>query len=371
MKLLIACGGTSGHINPAIAVANEFKKNIPDMDILFIGTKENLEADLVPRAGYNMKYIKVTGLKRSKSFSSLIYNSKALFKFLNSEMKVRNIIKTFKPDIVLGTGGYVSAPVMYAAVRMHIKTVIHEQNAFAGVTTQMLAPRVDKVLLSFPLSNTLKGASSKSVLVGNPAKQEFYTMKKEEARLKLGIKADEPLILSYGGSLGAKKINQAFCEMAKISASENFITHYHGAARDYEYVKQTLGDVFNSPRIKVFEYIYNMPEVMAAADLVISRSGAMTLTELAALGKASILIPSPNVTENHQYYNAKAYEDAGAAILLPEDNLNGISLYNLIRELIWDKHRLNSMGNCAKALSHRNATSNICEEIMKLVVSSD
>jgi UDP-N-acetylglucosamine--N-acetylmuramyl-(pentapeptide) pyrophosphoryl-undecaprenol N-acetylglucosamine transferase len=368
LKLLIACGGTSGHINPAIAVANEFKKNIPETEILFVGTKEKLEADLVPRAGYDMKYIEVTGLKRSKSFSSLIYNGKALLKFLNAESKVKNIIKEFKPDIVLGTGGYVSAPVMSAAVKMHIKTIIHEQNAFAGVTTQMLAPKVDRILLSFPLSNPLKCDKSKCIIVGNPAKQEFYSIKKDEARMKLGIDLNEPLILSYGGSLGAKKVNEAFCEMAKISASENFITHFHGAARDFNYVRETLGDVFNHPRIKVFEYIYNMSEVMAAADLVISRSGAMTLTELAALGKASILIPSPNVTENHQYYNAKAYEDAGAAILIPEDTLNGASLYSLIRELIWDKHRLNSMGNAARSLSHKNAAFNIYEEILKLKI---
>ena len=361
MKVLIACGGTSGHINPAIAVADEIRDRHPDAEILFVGTKEKLESDLVPRAGYEMRHIEVSGLNRKKSFKSLRYNAGSVVKYIQARGKVRKIIREFDPDVVFGTGGYVSAPVLSIAVSMGRKTAIHEQNAFAGVTTKMLASKVDRVFLSFPLTKPIKIKDRNVKIVGNPVKPDFLKITREESRKILGIPDGTPVVLSYGGSLGARKINDAFCEMVQKSFEESFIVHYHGAMRDYRSVLERLGEIANSPNIHVLEYIYNMPQLMAAADIVICRSGAMTLTELSALGKASILVPSPNVTENHQYYNAKAYSDAGAAVLIEEKDLSGEMLYRIVRELLADRTRIRSMEKAAKKLLNKDSACEICD----------
>ncbi len=367
MKLLAAGGGTSGHINPALAIVREFVKRHPDTEVLFIGTEGHAEADLVPRAGFNIKFIEISGLSRQKSFSAVKHNIKTAFKYLKAKERVKQIIKEFKPDIVLGTGGYVSAPVVRQAAKMGIKTVIHEQNAYAGVSTKMLAPVVDKVFLSFPLAKPIKCDASKTEVVGNPVNPDFLGIDRESARIELGIPDGRPFVLSYGGSLGARKINDAFAEMAAVSAEEGLILHYHGAARDYDYLNQKLGTVAQADNIKLFKYIYNMPTVMAAADLIIARSGAMTLTEIAALGRASILIPSPNVTENHQYYNAKGYSDVGAAILIEEVDLSGEKLYQTVKTLMDDRAELRKMEKAALGLARTDAAARICDQMETLL----
>lgn len=368
MKFLIACGGTSGHINPGLAIAGELGRRHPDAEFLFMGTADHLEADLVPRAGYRLETIDVSGLRRSMSFSAIKYNLSSVSKYYAARRKVRNVIRNFQPDVVLGTGGYVSAPVVSEAARMGCRTVIHEQNAFAGVTTKMLAPKVHRVLLSFPLAHPIKCDQTKIVITGNPVKEEFLRITKEEARRELGIAPDEAYVLSYGGSLGARKINDTFIELARLSASEDAISLYHGAARDYAYVCDALKDL-DSQRIQVQQYIYDMPLRMAAADVVIARSGAMTLTEIAALGKPSILIPSPNVTENHQFFNAKTYSDAGAAVLLEESELSGELLYATLCDIVFDRGRLCDMQRAARMLAHPFATARICDEIEGLINS--
>ena len=366
MKFLIACGGTSGHINPALAIAGELRRRHPDAEFLFIGTPDHLEADLVPRAGYRMETVEVSGLRRRLNFSAWKHNFRSLSRFVSARRKVRNIIKEFDPDVVLGTGGYVSAPVLSQAAAMKRRTVIHEQNAYAGVTTKMLAPKVDRVLLSFPLAHPIKCNPEKCTVIGNPVKEDFLHITKAEAREHLGISSDAAYVLSYGGSLGARKVNDAFVELARLAAKENAMILCHGAARDYKYVSDLLKDV-SSPNIQVYEYIYDMPLRMAAADVVIARSGAMTLTELAVLGKPSILIPSPNVTENHQYFNAKGYADAGASLLVEEKELNGTDLYASLCDLVFDKGRLNDMERAARALARPAATVRICDEIEALI----
>ena len=365
MRVIVVGGGTSGHVNPAISIANEIRRRNSSAEILFIGTPNKIEADLVPKAGYKIEFIEVTGLNRRKSFKAYKYNIKSIWKFFAAKQKVKKIIKIFKPDIVIGTGGYVSAPVMDTAAKIGIKTVIHEQNAFAGVTTKMLANKVDKVLLSFVLSNELNCDKSKTVIVGNPVRQDFWEQNRIDARKKLGISEDEHVVLSTGGSLGARVVNEAFCEMAVLSSRENLINIYHSASRDYAYVTDKLKDI-DLNKIHITEYIYNMSEIMAAADLIINRSGASTLCEIAAMGKPSILIPSPNVTENHQFYNAKNFVDAGAAIMIEEKDLNGRVLYELTRELVWDKRKLYNMGENAKKLAQPKAAENIYSEIMEV-----
>ncbi|MBP3299943.1 MAG: undecaprenyldiphospho-muramoylpentapeptide beta-N-acetylglucosaminyltransferase [Clostridia bacterium] len=366
MRILVACGGTSGHINPALAIAGELRRRHPDAEFLFIGTPNNLEADLVPRAGYAMKTLCVSGLRRKMSFAALRHNIKSVSRFLSAKKQVRRILKEFQPDVVLGTGGYVSAPVLSEAARMKFRTVIHEQNAYPGVTTKMLAPKVDRVLLSFPLARPVKCDEKKCTVIGNPVKEEFLRITKEEAREQLGIAPDAAYILSYGGSLGARKINDAFVDLARIAAKDKAMILCHGAARDYAYVSELLQDL-NAPNIQVHEYIYDMPLRMAAADVVIARSGAMTLTELAVLGKPSILIPSPNVTENHQFFNAKTYSDVGAAILMEETELSGNNLYAALCDLVFDKGRMSDMERAVRTLAHPSATSRICDEIEKLI----
>ena len=366
MRFLIACGGTSGHINPALAIAGELRRRYPDAEFLFVGTPNNLEADLVPRAGYAMKQLRVSGLRRKLSFRALRHNVASVYRFLYAKKQVRKILKEFRPDVVLGTGGYVSAPVLSEAARMKFRTVIHEQNAYPGVTTKMLAPKVDRVLLSFPLARPVKCDEKKCTVIGNPVKEEFLHITKEEARQQLGIAPDTAYVLSYGGSLGARKINDAFVDLARIAAKERAMVLCHGAARDYAYVTQLLHNL-DAPNVQVHEYIYDMPLRMAAADVVIARSGAMTLTELAVLGKPSILIPSPNVTENHQYFNAKGYADVGAAVLVEEKELSGTGLYATLCDLVFDKGRLNDMERAARTLARPAATARICDEIEALI----
>ena len=366
MKILIACGGTSGHINPALAIAGELRRRHADAEFLFIGTPNHLEADLVPRAGFPIQTVEVSGLRRRLSLSAVKHNIRSVSRFVSARRKVRKILKEYNPDVVLGTGGYVSAPVLSEAAARKYPTVIHEQNAYAGVTTKMLAPKVDRVLLSFPLAHPIRCDSSKCTVIGNPVKEEFLHITKEEARLRLGIAPDAVYVLSYGGSLGARKINDAFVEMARIAAKDRAMILCHGAARDFEYVTDLLKDVASTD-LRIHEYIYDMPLHMAAADLVIARSGAMTLTELAALGKPSVLIPSPNVTENHQYYNAKGYADVGASVLMEEKDLSGAALYETLCGLVFDKGRLCTMERAARSLAHPSATAQICDAVEGLI----
>ncbi len=368
MKVIVACGGTSGHVNPAIAIANEIKARHPDAEILFFGTQTNIESSLVPKAGYDIEFISANGFTRKKTFKALKHNIKALNTFFATSRKVRKKIKEFAPDIAIGTGGFVSAPVLFAAAKMNIPTAIHEQNCFAGVATQMLAKRVDKIFLSFPISNKLDADESKQMLVGNPAKQEFFTAERESARIALGIGENEKVVLSVGGSLGARKINDAFCRMAERTAEEERLVLHHGASRDYDYVLEKLGEKANHKNIHIYNYIYNMSELMAAADIIISRSGAGALTELAALGRPSILIPSPNVAENHQYFNAKTFADKGAAVLVEEKDLDGDKLYDIVCELCNDSLKLKQMGAAAKTFAGPNTAKMICDEIDKMIL---
>ena len=368
MRVIVACGGTSGHVNPAIAIANEIRARHPEAEFLFFGTENHIEASLVPKAGYNIEFISAKGFVRKKTFKALKQNIKSLSTFLSTSRNVRKKIKEFAPDIAIGTGGYVSAPVLFAAAKMGIPTAIHEQNCFAGVATKMLAKRVDKIFLSFPISNKIDAAESKQILVGNPAKQEFFTAERVAARAALGIGENEKVVLSVGGSLGARKINDAFCRMAERTVEEEILTLYHGASRDYKYVLEKLGEKADHKNIHVYEYIFNMAEIMAAADLIISRSGAGALTEIAALGKPSVLIPSPNVAENHQFFNAKTFSDNGAAILVEEKDLDGDKLYDLVCELCSDSLKLKEMGTAAKTFAGPDTAKMICDEIEKMIV---
>ena len=323
MRVLITGGGTGGHVNPALAIANTIKQNDPDAVIAYVGTKRGIENKLVPKAGYPMYYVDVKGIKRSLSPS----NIKAAYLALTSPIKAKKIIREFKPDIVVGTGGYVSWPVVKAASQMGIPTALHESNAIAGVAVKMLQKSVDRIYLNFEKTGeSLTCDRAKLMKVGNPILGGFSSMTREEARAKLGIPDKyKYVILSYAGSMGAEKVNDAvLCLMREFTAKHPEVYHIHATGSiELELCTSQFKEMGldKCENIELCEYIYDMPVRMAAADITINRAGAMTISELAATGKCSIFIPSPNVAENHQYKNAKVLSDAGAAALFEEKDL--------------------------------------------------
>lgn len=323
MRVLITGGGTGGHVNPALAIANTIKQNDPDAVIAYVGTKRGIENKLVPKAGYPMYYVDVKGIKRSLSPS----NIKAAYLALTSPIKAKKIIREFKPDIVVGTGGYVSWPVVKAASQMGIPTALHESNAIAGVAVKMLQKSVDRIYLNFEKTGeSLSCDRAKLMKVGNPILGGFSSMTREEARAKLGIPDKyKYVILSYAGSMGAEKVNDAvLCLMREFTSKHPEVYHIHATGSiELELCTSQFKEMGldKCENIELCEYIYDMPVRMAAADITINRAGAMTISELAATGKCSIFIPSPNVAENHQYKNAKVLSDAGAAALFEEKDL--------------------------------------------------
>ncbi len=334
MRVLMTGGGSGGHVNPALAIANTIRQNDPDSKIAYVGTHHGIESKLVPKAGYPLYYVEVQGFRRKLSPS----NIKAAYLALTSPMKAKKIIREFKPDIVVGTGGYASWPVIKAASEMGIPTALHESNAIAGVAVKMLQNHVDRIYLNFEKTGeTLSCDKGKLMKVGNPILNGFTSKTKAEARAELKIPDKyKYIILSYAGSMGAEKVNDAvLCLMREFTAKHPEVYHIHATGSielqlcTSQFKEMGLDKCEN---IELCEYIYDMPLKMAAADITINRAGAMTISELAITGKPAIFIPSPNVAENHQYKNAKVLSDAGAASLFEEKDLtDGATL--LIKEV--------------------------------------
>ncbi|MEE1279428.1 MAG: undecaprenyldiphospho-muramoylpentapeptide beta-N-acetylglucosaminyltransferase, partial [Oscillospiraceae bacterium] len=371
MRVLFAAGGTGGHINPALAIAGTIKERHSDAEILFAGTPWGMEAKFVPDAGYDFTPIKVRGIERSLSFKAIKSNFKTLRYLITANSRAKKIIREFSPDVVIGTGGYVSGPVVRAAAKMGIKTLIHEQNAYPGVTTKLLARDVDVILVAFKEAMSRINTRAKMLEVGNPVRQEFLFAKKDECRKKLGLDPDKTVILSCGGSLGAKAINTAIMDVLKWHYKKRKIQHIHatghfGSLWMPDELRKSGIDIDNDPDIRVMEYISNMPEYLAACDLIITRSGAITLSEIEAQGKAAVLIPSPNVTENHQFHNAMVLANAGAGVVIEEKDLSGKKLIKTIEELTSDSARLKEMGKNAAAISKTDANNLIYDEVMRL-----
>ncbi|MBQ7980318.1 MAG: undecaprenyldiphospho-muramoylpentapeptide beta-N-acetylglucosaminyltransferase [Oscillospiraceae bacterium] len=345
MRVLVSGGGTAGHINPAIAIADKIKAEQPDSVIEYVGTPSGMENQLVPKAGYKIHGVAVKGFKRKLSLD----NIDAAVKAFTSVSKAKKIIKDFAPDIVIGTGGYVCWPVMKAAAKMGIPTAIHESNAVPGVTTKMLSKKVDKIMISFESTKDYFDCDrTKFVLTGNPVSEKILKADKAEMRKKLGIPEDKTVILSAGGSLGAKKVNEAVFGLIKeYSVNDDNVYHFHATGRggfdeqaalyEAEGFERVDEDSLVKNNVAVMRYIYNMPEVLACADIVVCRAGAMTLSEIAAMKKSAVIIPSPNVTNNHQYKNAKVLADGDAAILIEEKDLTGELLTEKVRMYADDK----------------------------------
>lgn len=364
MRAVLSGGGTAGHINPAIFIAKKILEKEPDSQILFVGTPGGMENRLVGKAGFEIRHVEVMGLRRKLTLE----NVKAAYLAVTSIGKAKKILRDFRPDVVIGTGGYVSWPVLRAAASMKIPTLIHEANAFPGLTTRKLSAVADSICLSFDASRSyFAGKEKKLALTGNPTAPELETLSARKARSELGISA--PFLLSYGGSLGASAINAAVFEVAKNYSCKKPIFHTHAfGVREYDHwmnLEKSEG-ICRFGNVKFCDYIYDMPKQMKAADLVISRAGAITLAELACLGKPAILIPSPNVTDNHQYKNALVYAESGAAVLIEEKDLTAERLMKEIDAILTSPEKLAKMSENMKKLAHIGASEKIWDEICKI-----
>lgn len=370
MRILMTCGGTGGHINPAIAIANTVKNNLPGSEILFVGTSTGKERELVTREGYDIRFVESLGIYRSVSPSAILHNIKALYTAVVSPFKASKILREFAPDVVVGTGGYACWPVLRAAARLHISSAVHESNAIPGMAVKKLQNKVDRIFTNFERSADYLSAKDKIMRVGNPLRTAFSGMDAAAAREKLGIAPDEFLVLSYGGSLGADFLNETVIKcMATLSQSDRKIRVIHATGkRAYEGCLSTyraLG-LEGDPRFSLVDYIFDMPAYMAAADVVICRAGAMTVSELSMMGKVGIMVPSPNVVDNHQYKNAKVLSDAEAVVLKEESALDPEGLCRLILDLKENPAEREKLSQNIRKFADPEANRKILDELVRM-----
>ena len=369
MRVIIAAAGTAGHINPGIAIANEIKRQEKDSKIIFIGTTRGLENDLVPRAGYELKTIEAYGLSKKLTVDNL----KKMYKTLKGFKEAKNIIKEFKPDVVIGTGGYICGATISEAHKLGIPTVLHESNAFPGKAIKILAKKTNTILVSFKDAIPRIKNARNIVFTGTPVKIKKINYSEEMKKNKikeLGLKDDKPIVLIFGGSQGAQKINEAIIEIIEKNMNKDYQVIWATGPKQYDIIKEELDNknknINRIENMKIVPYIYNMEEIMNLVDLIVARSGAMTVTEISNLGKPSILVPLPNVSHNHQLYNAKALENIGASKILLNDNLTGNLLNEQIEKIVLNKNILLKMGEKALSMATSNVEEKIYDEIKKV-----
>lgn len=368
MRVILTGGGTGGHVNPALAIADIIKQNYPNSEIIFIGTKKGIENSLVGKEGYKVYHVEARGFSRSLSPKNLI----SAWYYLTAPSKAKKIIKKFAPDIVIGTGGYVCYAPLKAAASLGIPTMVHESNAYPGLAVKMLQKSVNRILLNFAESEKYIDEKDKISVVGNPVRSGFGKYNLESARKALGISDEyKAVLLSYGGSLGAPSINDAALEiMQEYTVHHPEVLHIHatGRGRYAEFEKRfTDLDLGKYPNIQISDYVYDMPKKLAAADLVISRAGAMTVTEMARMGKPCIMIPSAHVVDNHQYKNAKVLADANAVVLVTEKELIDGRISREVSSLLESESRRNKMSVNIKRFAGEDASRLILKEINELL----
>ena len=371
MKLILTCGGTAGHIYPAVAVAGRIRELFPDAEILFIGAEGKMEMQLVPREGYEIKALKVMNLSRKLNFKGLVHNVKSAANLVGSLIEAKRIIREFKPDAVIGTGGYVCYPVLKAASDLKIPTAVHESNAVPGLTTKMLAKKVDRVLVGFEESRAHYPNPDKVSVTGTPVRGEFARYTKSEAKAELGLDADKPLLVSVWGSLGAGYMNEIMTELIPMLGKQDEFSLIHSAGSFYykgmcEQLSEKVEDL-SACGVDLREYIYDMPRVMAAADLIMCRAGASTLAELSYMAKPVMIVPSPNVTNNHQEKNARVLEKAGGAKVFLEGEFTAESLLAEMKSILFDSKKLSEMSAAMGSLAVPEATDRICDIILGLI----
>ncbi len=369
MKILLAGGGTAGHINPALAIAGYIREKRPDTQFLFIGNKDGMEQRLVPQAGFEIKSITISGFQRSLSPKSVAANVRTMRRTFTSSVEAKKIIKNFAPDLCIGTGGYVSGPVVREAAKLGVPCIIHEQNAYPGITNKMLAKRVKKVMLAVEAAKPYFKDADIAV-TGNPVRGEILTADKEESRRELELD-QRPVILSFGGSLGAQKINESVADLIARSGRDGRYQHIHAYGKYGGWFPDLLREKGVDPdackNLDIRPYIDNMPTCMAAADLVICRAGAITLSEIQAMGKPAILIPSPNVAENHQFHNAMALVNAGAAEIIEESDLSGEAVIEKADEMLKNEETLAKFSENSRKMAITNANERIWSIIKQVL----
>ena len=371
MNILFTCGGTAGHVNPAVALARLFQERQPGCRVLFVGADGGMENKLVPKEGYQIRSVTITNFHRSLAPADIAHNLGTLVNMQKSRGQAKRILDEFRPDLVVGTGGYASFPVVSEAARRHIPTAVHESNAVPGLTTKALARVVDRVMVGFEESRAHYDHPEKVVVTGTPVRGNFFRYTREEARARLGFSDQRPLLLSYWGSLGAEVMNQKMVDFIAQECYEGAPwRHIHGAGRDFPWMQEELlrrGLQLGDNGVEVREYIYDMPLVIAAADVVLCRAGASTISEIAALAKPSILVPSPNVTANHQEKNARVLSDQGAAVLLREQECVEDTLYDTASLLIREPGRREEMSRALKAMAVPDAGEKIYGTLLEIL----
>ena len=370
-RVLFTCGGTAGHVNPAIALAQLARERDPEVEVLFVGADRGLEKDLVPKAGYPFRTVHISSFHRSLRPREIRHNLISVGNLLRSPREARRILRDFQPDVVIGTGGYASFPLVKAASQAGIPTAVHESNIVPGLTTEMLEPFADRILVGFEACRQHYKHPEKVVVTGTPVREDFFTLTKQQAKEQLGADDGRPLIVSFWGSLGASGMNRQMVDFLALEAAKEPFRHIHAAgAGGREPMAAALRergvDLADHPALDVREYIYDMARVLRAADLVLCRAGASTISELTALGVPAVMVPSPYVTNNHQEKNARALEAAGGAVVLPERECSGQALFQAACGILHDGARRAEMERAMASLGIRDAGERIWRAVQEI-----
>ena len=371
MNIVFTCGGTAGHINPALAVANLLRERKPDAKILFVGAEGGMETKLVPREGYELETVKVAPYLRKLTPKAIKHNLTTLFDLRAARKKADRIIREFRPDVIVGTGGYASYPMLRQGAKRGVPTAVHEANAMPGLTTRMVTDSASRIMVCFEESKNYYKNPERVEVVGMPVRKEFLYTTRAEARKKLGL-GDEPLLVSAWGSLGAREMNKRMADFLALEVRDGCPWRHVHATGSYgwrwmpDLVKEKGVDLTAHPELEMREYIHNMPDLMAAADLILTRAGASSLNELEASGTPCIIIPSPNVTDNHQEKNARVLERSGAARVLLEPGLSAEALYDAAKELMNDAEARRTMQENLRKMAVVDSAERIYNTILEL-----
>lgn len=375
MKIVFTCGGTAGHVNPALALAGLIKERKPDSEILFVGARRGIEKQLIESAGWPFRTVEISSFHRSLAPKEIKHNLISLRNLLRSPGEAKALLKEFPADLVVGTGGYASYPMIRAASSLGIPAAVHESNAIPGLTTRLLENHADLIMVGFEECRKNYRHPDKVLVTGTPVRGDFFRLTRKQAKQKLGMDDGRPLIVSFFGSLGAAEMNRETARFLALEARNGLPFHHvHGAGaigcqRMGGYLRDEKADLSRTPELEVREYIQNMSELMRAADLVICRAGASTISELTALGVPAIIIPSPNVTHNHQESNARVLADAGGAVMILEKDSSGQRLYDTACDILHDEARRKAMSAAMSSLGTIDAAEKILDAVMALVRS--